>query len=307
MFSDNNSNLAVVVIIFTVFSLAFGDALIKGSNATFSLWQIFVLRSLVVIPVLLLIARLYVKNVFLLPKYIGWTLVRSFCLSFMWVAYYWSLTYVNLSTAAAAYYTLPIFITLFAAAFLGDTIGLVKWVGVALGFIGVILILEPRASDFNWYTILPLFSAVLYAVAMILTRSKCREEHILVLSLWLNLVMLLVGFIVSLGLIIVPASSELVSSQKFLFGPWAGVGGFEVGVLGVLAAAIIIGSVGAAYAYQNGQPATIATFDFAYVGFAMLLGVVVFDESLTVRTVLGVLLIVIAGLCAVRGAGQPRN
>lgn len=265
------------------------------------------LRSLVVIPVLLLVARLYSNNLRVFPKYVGWTMVRSLCLSIMWVAYYWSLAYVNLSVAAAAYYTLPIFITLFAAAFLDDPIGLLKWIGVALGFIGVILILGPRASDFNWYTILPLFSAVLYAIAMILTRSKCREEHVLVLSLWLNITMFLVGCLCSLGLLVLPVSAELASSQRFLLGSWSSVSALEAGILGILSASIIIGSVGAAYAYQNGQPATIATFDFAYVGFALLLGVVVFDESLTLRTAAGVSLIVIAGICAVRGDGRSQE
>ena len=40
--------------------------------------------------------------------------------------------------------------------------------------------------------------------------------------------------------------------------------------MGLLAAAILIGSVGAAIAYQNGPPAMIGAFDFAYVGFAVI-------------------------------------
>ncbi len=48
----------------------------------------------------------------------------------------------------------------------------------------------------------------------------------------------------------------------------------------LLAVAVFIGSVGAAIAYQVGPPATVATFDFAYVGFAGLWGVLFFAEVL---------------------------
>ena len=79
------------------------------------------------------------------------------------------------------FYTLPIFITLFAALFIGDRIGLMGWGSVLLGFAGVALILKPTPNGFNGYALLPLVSAILYALTVILTRTKCREEHPLVL------------------------------------------------------------------------------------------------------------------------------
>ena len=115
-------------------------------------------------------------------------------LTFMWVAYYTALPHVDLSVAAAAYYTLPIFITLFAALFIGDTIGAKGWVAVFLGFCGVLLILKPQADDFNAYALLPIISAILYALAMIITRTKCRNENVLVLSIALNVSMSALGY-----------------------------------------------------------------------------------------------------------------
>jgi drug/metabolite transporter (DMT)-like permease len=67
-----------------------------------------------------------------------------------------------------------------------------------------------------------------------------------------------------------------------------------------LAAVAIIASVGAATAYQVAPPATIATFDFAYVGFAGLWGILSFAEFPDARTILGIMLIVVAGIVAVR-------
>lgn len=68
----------------------------------------------------------------------------------------------------------------------------------------------------------------------------------------------------------------------------------------LLAMATLIGSVGAAIAYQNGPPAMIGAFDFAYVGFAVLWGVIFFAEVPDMVSALGMLLIAGAGILALR-------
>ena len=90
---------------------------------------------------------------------------------------------------------------------------------------------------------------------------------------------------------------DISSEQEFLFGAWSALGVTELIAIVVLAVAI---SVGAAYAYQNGRPSTIATFDFAYIAFAMMWGILVFGEEPTYRGVAGASLIVIAGILSVR-------
>ena len=117
------------------------------------------------------------------PAAMLWTAGRSLLLVAMWVSYYVALPHLSLSIAAAAYYTLPIFITLFAALFIGEKINYYGWTAVALGFIGGLLILQPASKDFSWYALLPILSAILYALAMILTRTRCRAVHPLMLSL----------------------------------------------------------------------------------------------------------------------------
>ena len=70
--------------------------------------------------------------------------------------------------------------------------------------------------------------------------------------------------------------------------------------MALLAAGTIIASVGAAIAYQVGPSATVATFDFTYVGFAALWGVLFFAEVLDRITLAGMAMIIGAGVLAVR-------
>ena len=135
---------------------------------------------------------------------------------------------------------------------------------------------------------------------MILTRSKCRGEHPLVLALGMNLAGLFAGGGTGLALALAGEPPEAGNTGAFLLGPWVAMTAQAWLVGLVLAAAILIGSCGAAVAYQLGPPAVVATFDFAYVGFAALLGLLIFAEVPAGPTLLGMAAIVAAGLLALR-------
>ncbi len=157
--------------------------------------------------------------------------------------------------------------------------------------------LRPDAGAFNAYALLPLGSAMLYALAMILTRTRCREEHPLTLSFTLNL-----GFIVT-GAVATGISALIgASHDSFLWRDWAAMQASDWQVMAVLAAAILIGSIGAAIAYQAAPSSTVGTFDFAYVGFAVVWGLVFFDETPDALALSGIVLIVIAGILSIRSA-----
>jgi len=293
----DNIPLAVAVIVITVLALSLGDALIKLSSSRFVIWQIFVLRSALAIPCLLLIMFSLSKRSTLAPTAIGWIVLRSLLLVTMWISYYLSLPHLPLSVAAAAYYTLPIFITLFSAALVGERIGRAGWLAVAMGFTGVVLVLRPDTSALSLHAALPLFAAMLYALAMILTRTKCREEHPLSLALSLNVTFLVVGVVATLFITTVPTESR----QGFLLSPWAAMGTKEWLAIVLLATVIVIASVGTAIAYQNAPSSVIGVFDFAYVGFAVLWGMVFFAEIPNLVAIVGMVLIVLAGVVSLRG------
>lgn len=288
----DNIPLAVGVVIGTVFALSLGDALIKLTSGSFVIWQIFVIRSLIAIPVLICVLWLRMKGGFRLPDAAGWIALRSAMLIAMWLCYYLALPVLSLSAAAAAYYTLPIFITLFSALFIGDRISGSGWAAIAAGFAGVVLILRPEAGDFNADAVLPLVSAMLYAAAMILTRTKCRSHDPILLSLALNIGFVIVGAAAAGIIAMLPAPDR----QGFLLAPWSAMGPSQWLSMALLAGAMLIGSIGAAIAYQNGPPAMIGAFDFGYVGFAVLWGFVFFAEVPDVISVVGMALIVGAGL-----------
>jgi drug/metabolite transporter (DMT)-like permease len=296
----DNLKLAIGAILFGCLGLSLGDALIKQSSASFVLWQIFFVRSAILLPFLIYIVRLQDCRTPLRPLRLGWTLLRSLVLVSSWIFYFAALPHIGLANAAAALYTLPIFIALFAALFLGESIRGRGWLAVVLGFAGTLLILQPEAGDFEAYALLPIGAAICYAAAMILTRSHCRGESPTLLSLWLNLAFIAVGALGIGVLSLWSPAAETVALNPFLLGPWTPLELEGWRTMAILAAAILVGSVGAAVAYQQGPASIVAIFDFSYLPFAILWGHLLFDDLPSPTVAGGMLLIVVAGTLAVR-------
>ncbi|MEQ9489754.1 MAG: DMT family transporter [Alphaproteobacteria bacterium] len=287
--------LAIGAIVCAVFGLSLGDALIKQTSADFSLWQLFVMRSVFAVPLLLGVVVFLIRRATIVPRQLFWATVRSLMLAAMWVAYYLSLSNIDFAVAAAAYYTIPIFIVLFAALFVKERVGRSGWLAVALGFGGVLLVLRPDAAGLSFYAVLPLASAMLYAGAMILTGTKCRTDHPLTLALALNIAFLIVGLIASAGLLLMPAGLAERLDLVYLLGPWTPLTADTWTAAAILSLAIICGSVGAAVAYQIGPASVVGVFDYSYLAFAALWGFLFFGETPDGLTALGMGLIFGAG------------
>lgn len=278
------TGFAVSAVVIAVLALSLGDAMIKATGLILPLWQMFILRSALAVPVLWLLAR---RNGRRSLGSIFWVVMRSGLLVSMWLCYYSALPLMPLSLAAAAYYTAPILITILMSLLAWQTPPMRVLLAVCLGFAGVILILRPEAFGFRVVTLLPVLAAFLYACAMVLTSLKCRDDDPFALALALNIAFIVAG--IGLG---------IFSGQEgsFIFGSWQSIDFALFGVVAALSVVMLIGSVGAAIAYQKGPPATVAAFDYSYLVFSLVWGSLFFAELPDALSLLGITVIVVAGL-----------
>lgn len=281
-----NTGRAVLAVVIAVLALSLGDAIIKATSLTLPLWQMYILRSALVLPILCVLVWKIGARPF---GSLRWVVARSVLLVLMWLSYYVSLPLMPLSLAAAAYYTSPILITVLAAMLARTWPAPRVLLAIALGFGGVVLVLQPDTSGFQVATLLLVLAAFLYACAMVLTSAKCRNDDPFSLALALNIAFIIGGLILSLF-----AGQE----GSFIFGPWQPVDLKLFGIVAALAAVILIGSVGAAIAYQNGPPATVAAFDYSYLVFSLIWGGMFFGELPDTLALAGIVIIVGAGLLA---------
>ncbi|HIC82373.1 MAG TPA: DMT family transporter [Kiloniellaceae bacterium] len=288
--------VGVTMIVASVLMISFGDAVVKWISGDLTLWQIFVTRSLLAIPLCLLVLRGLRQPVAIGPGNGGWVFLRCLLQMTMWVTLYVSLPLLSLPVAAAAMYTAPLFIAFFSALLIGEPVGPRRGFAIALGFLGVLIIVKPGSDAFSYATLLPLLSAVCYALAMIITRGRCRDEDPFVLALCLSVMLLVSGMVASGGLGLLDLSPQAVAASPFVLGPWIPLSGQDWAFMAVLAVLIVGAAAAAAKAYQSGPPVIVATFDYSYLIFAILWSALLFSELPDRDTLAGMAVVFAAGL-----------
>jgi len=133
---------------------------------------------------------------------------------------------------------------------------------------------------------------------MVLTARKCRDDDPFALALALNVAFIVAG-----------AGLGMFSGQdgSFIFGAWQNLDLRLLGVVAALAAVIFVGSVGAAIAYQNGPPATVAAFDYSYLVFSLIWGAIFFGEMPAALALAGIVIIVAAGFLSLPRTEKPAS
>ncbi|MGI9509770.1 MAG: DMT family transporter [Geminicoccaceae bacterium] len=296
--------LGIVTILASVLIMAFADAVVKLVSANLTLWQVFATRSLFGVPVIAMLAL--ATGVGFRLRAPVWAFARSALLVLTWLAFYASLPVLDLSLAAVAVYTNPIMTALLSALLIGEPVSGRQWGGVLLGFLGVVTILKPGTDAFSWFTLLPLLAAAFYALAMVLTRSRCRNEAPLALGLALHLLFLVIGLAATVALSLIGFDSDTKAAFPFMLDDWQPMDARAWGLMALLGGLSAVYFVGVARAYQIAPPSIIATFDYAYLASAALWGFVFFAEKPDALTVLGMVLITAAGLLVAAPSARKR-
>ena len=107
-----------------------------------------------------------------LPKY----LVRCVIGIVSMLASFWAISQLPLAEAVSLAYSTPIFVTIAAVLLLGEVVRGRRWAAVALGFIGVLIIVRPGAETFQMGSLAAVFAAVLSAVVAIQIKQLSRTE-----------------------------------------------------------------------------------------------------------------------------------
>ncbi|MEM1345096.1 MAG: DMT family transporter [Pseudomonadota bacterium] len=183
--------------------------------------------------------------------------------------------------ATAIAFLLPLFATLGAALFLGERVGVRRWVAIGAGFLGALIILRPGIAPTAPGTWLAMISAVAMAGASLMIKRLSERDHpdtVVLISTLLQVAMALVP-----GLWVWQAlSTDLWLSCA------------AMGVCGML------GHITLARALRAADTAVVMGADFARLPFAVLFGWLLFGELIDLWTWLGAAVIFAAALYAAR-------
>jgi len=190
---------AIAFILFTWFCISINDMLIKHLSDYYPLHEMVFVRSVIGIVFSLILVQLEGGWRILKTSRPGLHFLRGLMLVMANMLFFTSITVLPLADASAIFFISPVLITLLSVPLLGEAIDRNRIAGVLLGFIGVVIIMQPGKlidghPDFAMYC-LPLLAALAYAVMQVLTRKLGVASKASAMAVYLQLTFMSVAAI----------------------------------------------------------------------------------------------------------------
>jgi drug/metabolite transporter (DMT)-like permease len=255
--------------------------------------QIVVIRSLVALP-LLLVVTMAVQGGSLRIHRIGLHILRGIFLYISYTAYYLALAQLPMATSVALYFTVPFFVATLGIPILGERVALRNWIAIGMGFLGVLIILRPGAGLIEPASFLPIVSALAYAISALLARRLGTTEGGAAMALTATAFYLVAGAITALALAGTPSESAH-RSVRFLLNPWVWPGLLDLGLLSLCGVISAAGFFFLSQGYRLAEANRAAPFEYASLPWSILWGYLFFGNFPDVATLGGAVVIMGAG------------
>jgi len=274
--TQGNHTAGIVLMCVGVACLSANDAVAKALTAHYSPLQILFLRNVIALPFTVLIALIMGGRPALKTHRPLAHLLRGV----LWVAatmlFFTSFIYLGLAEATALIFVAPVFITVISALFLGERVHIRRWLAVFFGFLGVLVVIRPGGATFQAASLLPVATALVYALLMLSARWVDARE-----SVW-TLLVYLTGTAALISALIVP----------FVWVP------VRIEDLWLFAAIAIFGTAGMTMmtqAFRLAPAVIVAPLDYTGLIWATLFGWLIWRESPDVTTFVGAAIIIASG------------
>jgi drug/metabolite transporter (DMT)-like permease len=226
----------------------------------------------------------------------GLLLLRSLILSLASLAFYISLAAMRFADAVAIYFSMPLMVAALSGLVIGERVPPGRWVAVAIGFGGVVIVQHPGIGVFEPASLVVLFSTLCYALGFMLTRPVGMRVNSAVMSFWQLVGFLATGLLLSLIFGSGAFHDAAHPSLGYLTAGWVTPTPLDIwNLLGFgLMAAILVPLYVAGY--KIATPSFVAPVEYSALIWAGFWGYVLWGDIPGVGTAGGAALIVAAGL-----------
>ena len=262
---------------------------VAGREATsgLSVFQIMEVRSVIgfflLLPIIARAGGFKAVATKRLPQH----LARNGVHYFAQLGWFYALTLIGIGQVVAIEFTMPIWTALLAATFLSERMTVWKIAAIALGIVGVVMIVRPATGEINPGQLIALGASFVFSISMILAKSLTRTESALSILFWMIVVQSVAGFVPTLFV-------------------WTWPSPHLWGWLVVIAVCGTFSHYCLASALRHADTTIVVPMDFLRVPLTATAGWLLYSERLDAWTVAGAVLILFGNLLNLKPAGLLR-
>jgi drug/metabolite transporter (DMT)-like permease len=273
---------AIVLMLLCVGVFSLMDAGLKTLSTRYPPFQVAALRGASSLPWLLAWALATAGVAPLLRVRWSLHLLRGGLGIAMMGAFVYALRTLPLSTAYSIFFVAPLLITALSVPFLGERVGPRRWIAIAIGLVGVLVLLRPTGAGLlSLASLAVLLAALMYAISAITVRVLARTDSTEAMMVWL-MAMMAVGA----GVLAIPGWVPLRADDAWLI--------LGVGVAGGL------GQYAITEAFRMGEASLIAPLEYTALVWGVLLDATLWGVLPDAVTWIGAAIIIASGLYLLR-------
>lgn len=256
------------------------DALIKAATVWLPVLQILWARFVVHLLCVALALKLTGRRVLPVSNRPGLQAVRSLVLAVCNLTFTAAIAFIPLAEATAINFIAPLFVLVLSGWWLKEAVGWRRWATVAIGIVGVLIILRPGTGATHPAAFLVLVTAVLFAVYAVMTRLLARHDDAMTTIFHTGLA----------------ASAVTTLAVPFVWVTPPAIGIAQLVVIGALGS---FGHYLMILAYAAAPASLLAPFGYTQLVWASLFGWLVFADVPDLPTILGGCVIALGGVLSV--------
>ena len=198
-------------------------------------------------------------------------LVAEMCITIL------AFTLLGLAETHAIFASYPLIIAMLSGPILGEYVGWRRWLAISVGFIGILIILNPGNGIFSPYALVPLAGAILFALYGLLTRYVGQYDDSSTSFFWTGVVGSIAMTVVGLNF-------------------WDPVSKSDWSIMLLLSASGVVGHYLLIKCYEVAEASAVQPFAYLQLIWASMIGIIIFGEQITTNVLIGACIIVGAGL-----------
>lgn len=242
-----------------------------------SAMQILAIRSIIILPLMLLVYRLRGQLSKLKPKRLDLHLWRGIIGFISPLAFFIGIEHIPLTDAVVLFFSSVFLVTILSVVFLKERVGIHRWLSIIIGFIGVLIVATPQGSGQIYGYLLVLLGSASYSIVFVSGRYLSATETVASLVFSFNCC---IGLI---SLILLPWFYETIPIKHLL-------------LLILLALLAVSGHFLITMAFASSEATLVAPFEYSAIIWAMGFDLLLWNTVPTHTTLLGATVIISSGL-----------
>ncbi len=271
------------------------DMLVKLMASDLPLYEVMFVRTVVGLIFIVAVLAPITRETLRTQRLRG-HILRGLCVLFANFLFFLGLAALPLAEATAIFFVSPFLISAFSSWFLGEHVGPRRWMAIALGMVGVLIVLRPGTQAFQLAALFPMLAAIAYALLHTMTRFLGSTENATAMAFYIQLTFLLISG--TAGLAFGDGSLDAYDhpSAEFLFRAWTWPMSGEWLLMSILGVTSSLGGYAIGQAFRRSEAAFVAPFEYIAMPIAVFWGLVIFGEWPDAMALSGIAIIIASGL-----------